>query len=143
MAGIDANNLRGPCESCGAPLATDQRYCVECGQRVGPPLAIPYLPGPPGTAVPGQARFVLPIPLQMASTFAAMALGFGVVVGTAISPEASNLIAAPTVVAQAPPTEPPASSPEPSTGGGVPSSSPVGPSSVVASTPTSSTTTGG
>jgi hypothetical protein len=25
------------CEQCGAPLATDQRYCLECGQRRGGP----------------------------------------------------------------------------------------------------------
>lgn len=26
-----------PCEQCGAPLASDQRYCLECGQRRGGP----------------------------------------------------------------------------------------------------------
>lgn len=26
-----------PCEHCGAPLASDQRYCLECGQRRGGP----------------------------------------------------------------------------------------------------------
>jgi hypothetical protein len=26
-----------PCEHCGAPLASDQRYCLECGQRRGAP----------------------------------------------------------------------------------------------------------
>jgi hypothetical protein len=26
-----------PCERCGAPLATDQRYCLECGTRRGAP----------------------------------------------------------------------------------------------------------
>jgi hypothetical protein len=25
------------CEQCGAPLASDQRYCLECGQRSGGP----------------------------------------------------------------------------------------------------------
>ena len=25
------------CEQCGAPLATDQRYCLECGRRCGGP----------------------------------------------------------------------------------------------------------
>jgi hypothetical protein len=25
------------CPSCGAPLASDQRYCIECGQRRGKP----------------------------------------------------------------------------------------------------------
>jgi hypothetical protein len=27
----------GPCESCGAPLAADQRYCLNCGHRRGGP----------------------------------------------------------------------------------------------------------
>ena len=26
-----------PCEQCGAPLASDQRYCLECGHRRGGP----------------------------------------------------------------------------------------------------------
>jgi hypothetical protein len=26
-----------PCEGCGAPLASDQRYCLECGRRRGGP----------------------------------------------------------------------------------------------------------
>jgi hypothetical protein len=26
-----------PCRSCGAPLAADQRYCLNCGERCGPP----------------------------------------------------------------------------------------------------------
>ena len=86
MAG-EAANVRGPCSSCGAQLATDQRYCVECGQRVGPPLALPYALPAGVTSPPGGASrwaFALPVPLQTASTFAALALGFGVVVGTAI-----------------------------------------------------------
>ena len=113
-------NVRGPCSSCGAQLATDQRYCVECGQRVGPPLALPYaLPAGVGQVPPTGSRwaFALPIPLQTASTFAAIALGFGVIVGTAISPNVGGILAAPspTVVAQAPSPE---TSSAPSSGGG-------------------------
>ena len=39
---MEADNGRGlGCESCGAPLAEDQRYCLECGARRGPlPFAI-------------------------------------------------------------------------------------------------------
>ncbi len=114
-------NVRGPCSSCGAQLATDQRYCIECGQRVGPPMALPYaLPAPVGEpAGAGGWMSALPVPMQMASTFAAIALGFGVVVGTAISPNLAGIVAAPapTVVAQAPPPETP---PTPSGGGGGP-----------------------
>jgi hypothetical protein len=144
MAG-EAANVRGPCSSCGAQLATDQRYCVECGQRVGPPMALPYALPVGVTAPPATSRwaFALPIPLQTASTFAALALGFGVVVGTAISPNLGGIIAAPspTVVAEAPPPE----SPAPSTGGGggsVPASS-AAPATVVASTTTPSSGGGG
>jgi hypothetical protein len=112
-------NVRGPCSSCGAPLASDQRYCVECGQRVGPPLALPYALPAPLTEPPGAASrwaLALPMPLQMATTFAAIALGFGVVIGTAISPNLAGIVAAPppTVVAQAPPATPST----PSGGGG-------------------------
>jgi hypothetical protein len=46
-----------PCRSCGAPMAEDQRYCLECGERRGtmssvllggPPLS-PAAAGPPAT----------------------------------------------------------------------------------------------
>jgi hypothetical protein len=122
MAG-EAMNIRGPCSSCGAALATDQRYCVECGQRVGPPLALPYAV-PAATPVEAAATgssflgIALPVPMQMVTTFAAIALGFGVVVGTAISPNLAGIVAAPppVVVAQAPP--PPSTPPTPVTTGG-------------------------
>jgi hypothetical protein len=106
-----ALNERGPCSSCGAPLAADQRYCVECGQRVGPPLALPYaLPAPDAIAPAGKWTTALPMPPQMVSAFAALALGFGAVVGTAISPSLSDIIAAPSPgeIAEAPPQTPPA-----------------------------------
>ena len=142
-------NVRGPCSSCGAQLATDQRYCVECGQRVGPPMALPYAL-PAGLTEPAGAAsrwaFALPVPMQMASTFAAIALGFGVVVGTAISPNLAGIVAAPspTVVAQAPPPEAPST---PSGGGGgsggssPPASTPA--ATVASTTPTQSSGGGG
>jgi hypothetical protein len=136
-------NLRGPCSSCGAQLATDQRYCVECGQRVGPPMALPYaLPAaamsPPGGA--SRWAFALPIPLQTASTFAALALGFGVVVGTAISPNLGGIVAAPspTVVAEAPPSETPATPSGGGGGGGAAPAAAATPAATVASTTPSS-----
>ena len=118
----EATNVRGPCSSCGAQLATNQRYCVECGQRAGPPMALPYaLPATAGAAAPtatGGWMAALPVPLQTLSAFAALALGFGFVVGTAISPNLGGTIAAqsPTVVAQAPPA--PQTPAPPATGGG-------------------------
>jgi hypothetical protein len=138
----EATNLRGPCSSCGAPLATDQRYCVECGQRVGPPLALPYLLPPGVGEPPGAAKgwaAMLPMPIQMMSTFAAIALGFGVVVGTAISPNVAGIVAAPapTVVAQAPPPETPPAPPAVGGGGSVPPSSAVAATTGTATAPTS------
>ena len=101
-------NTRGPCTSCGSPLAIDQRYCVECGQRVGPPLAMPYAPATPAEAAAvaagtGGLLASLPMPLQTATTLAALALGFGVVAGTAISPDLASTVAGTVVVQQAPP----------------------------------------
>jgi hypothetical protein len=138
------NELRGPCSNCGAALAIDQRYCIECGTRVGAPLALPYVTSVPGAEQEGgKAAFALPIPIQTATTFAAMALGFGVVMGTAISPNLSDIVASsPPVVAEAPSTEEPAPSAPIVAGGGGPPPSPS--SSAVAAAPVSSGTgTGG
>jgi hypothetical protein len=141
-------NVRGPCSSCGASLASDQRYCVECGQRVGPPLAMPYALPTPSTeasASSGSRMIRLPIAPEMAGLFAALALGFGVVLGTAISPGLAGIVAAPAppVIAEAPP-EPPAT---PSGGGGGGSAGPpaaAAPAATVASTtPTESSGGGG
>jgi hypothetical protein len=136
-------NARAPCETCGAALAVDQHYCVECGARVGPPLALPYITPHPAAVRPAVGGFVLPMPIQMATTCAALALGFGVVVGTAISPNLSRIVADPgQVVAEAPPpAAPPAEpAPIPPSGGG-----PVtaGTGTTVASTETTDTDTGG
>ena len=146
MAG-EAMNVRGPCSSCGAQLASDQRYCVECGQRVGPPLALPYALRAAGAEPPnaaGRRVLRLPLPPEMAGLFAALALGFGVVLGTAISPNLAGIIAAPspTVVAEAPPETPstPASA---GGGGGAPAPAVVAPATAVASTTSSASTGGG
>jgi hypothetical protein len=147
MAG-EAMNVRGPCSSCGAQLASDQRYCVECGQRVGPPLALPYALPAPATELPAaKAGWIaaLPIPIQTATTFAAIALGFGVVIGTAISPNLAGIVAAPaapTVVAEAPPEVPSTPSGGGSGGGGGAGAS-AAPAATVASTTTPTGSSGG
>jgi hypothetical protein len=141
-------NVRGPCSSCGAQLATDQRYCVECGQRVGPPLALPYALPAPVTDLPGAKDgwlAALPIPVQTATTFAAIALGFGVVIGTAISPNLAGIVAAPsspTVVAEAPPESPPTPAGGGAGGGGA-APAPAAPAATVASTSTPTGSSGG
>ena len=80
------------------------------------PYALPAArPRRPLRAAAGRV-WRLPIPPEMASLLAALALGFGVVLGTAISPNLAGIVAAPSpsVVAQAPPAPPPA----PAGGGG-------------------------
>lgn len=71
-----------PCASCGAPLAADQRYCLECGtRRAGPRVAYGDLltrrasppPALAGARVPGGAP-----PSHMRSTGFNVALGLGV-----------------------------------------------------------------
>lgn len=51
-----------PCEQCGAPLAADQRYCLECGARRGGPrvdyrsyMAAPAAPEEPAGEAPQPA----------------------------------------------------------------------------------------
>ena len=100
----------GPCPECGEELAADQRYCINCGHRVETSLAPSYHPVFDGSGERGDARRGFPIPIPMATTFAAVTLAFGVVMGTAISPNLSGLvagehIAGPTVV-QAPEPSP-------------------------------------
>jgi hypothetical protein len=40
-----------PCAACGAPLAEDQRYCLQCGERATPISSV--LAGPPPAPAPG------------------------------------------------------------------------------------------
>src|SRR5690349_592210 len=43
------------CMACGAPLARDQRYCLECGERCGDPR-VPHMTGrPPAAPAPAAA----------------------------------------------------------------------------------------
>lgn len=86
-------SLLGPCSGCGAGLASDQRYCVECGHRVEAPLAPSYLPSAGAPPARRSRGWPLPIPMSMAGAFAALALGFGVIAGTAVSPNLSSLVA--------------------------------------------------
>ena len=108
----------GPCSSCGAELALEQRYCVECGKRLGPPLSLPY----PVAVRPRQrSRLALPMPMRLVATLALTAVGFGLVVGTAMSTVLSEPESVPPpLVAQTPreaPKQPkaPAVAPPPAT----------------------------
>lgn len=84
------------CTSCGAGLGTDQVYCVSCGQRATP-LGLPFVQAPQAGVqpqAPGSSRFSFPVPPQMATTLGALAIGFGFVIGNAISPGVRAISAA-------------------------------------------------
>lgn len=109
------------------------------------PFSLPT--GAPAAAgAPTRRVWRLPIPPEMASLLAALALGFGVVLGTAISPNLAGIVAAPSpsVVAEAPPA-PPASTPAAGGAGGAaaaPAASSA-PTTVASTTPTGSAGGGG
>ncbi|MGZ6696703.1 MAG: alkaline phosphatase family protein [Solirubrobacteraceae bacterium] len=93
-----------PCATCGAPLAADQRYCLECGMRRGParldPVAMARsawaLPAPMPMAparVPRRgAAWTMPSP-RVAATAAMAVLAFGIVAGTVAGPRADTSLA--------------------------------------------------
>ena len=127
------------CEECGARLAYDQRYCVECGARRGPlPLAIAELigvaprgglahqevlageRGGSGAAAArdsdgvGSLRGLLLLSPSVTAVAVMALLAFGVLVGSAVSPAEQSGAAAPIVIAVSPSTtasSPPSSAP--------------------------------
>jgi hypothetical protein len=78
--------VRRACAGCGGLLARDQRYCLNCGRRVGG-LRVPGLRaaagGRPGQRQPSLLR--LPAP-RSAGALAGLTLAFGVFIGLAMSP---------------------------------------------------------
>ncbi len=50
-----------PCRGCGAPLADDQRYCLECGERRAPMSSV-LLGGPPSSGASAPAPPSAPPP---------------------------------------------------------------------------------
>jgi hypothetical protein len=98
-----------PCAACGEPLAGDQRYCLSCGERRGPPRLDPLAyarghrddgaPGPaPPAAVAGARRAIawpLPSP-RVAGVATLLMLGFGIAAGTAAGPHADATLASAT-----------------------------------------------
>ncbi|HEX6696415.1 MAG TPA: hypothetical protein VF080_06450 [Solirubrobacteraceae bacterium] len=128
-----------PCASCGAPLAGDQRYCLECGARraqarvafrdiLGPGGASPPPPAGAPAAAPDDppARSGLTFLVGLLCLLAA--LGVGVLIGnsgddkTAAAPPPAQVItvsgaAAAPATTSAGATSPPASS-TPSSGAG-------------------------
>lgn len=101
-----------PCRTCGSPLAADQRYCLECGDRNGPPRLdwrALVVAEPAAGAVPNAAAEQddgagpgLPSP-RVAAGLVLGVLAFGVALGNAATPERADAGGPPpwTLVAQA------------------------------------------
>jgi len=103
----------GMCKDCGSSLRADQRYCLNCGARVGErsPLLGPLLRGvtPPAAAqVPAAAQapisppvaprsfgsgLTLPTP-RVSALLVLVFLGFGMLMGSAASPHVDATLAA-------------------------------------------------
>jgi hypothetical protein len=97
------------CASCAAPLASDQRYCLECGERNGEPR-VPAMSGRPVLTpiVPAVASTVSsPRPARGAGASTALiagvgtlllALGVGVLIGHAAGSNQQAKSAAPQII---------------------------------------------
>jgi hypothetical protein len=120
-----------PCAACGEPLAADQRYCLSCGERRGPPRLDPLAhargrtsvgedagpPLPPAAARRTSTAWPLPS-RRVASAATLLMLGFGVAAGAAAGPHAGATLASatrrPTIVVGPPPAaSAPAAQPTP------------------------------
>lgn len=95
-----------PCSGCGAALAGDQRYCLECGSRRGDPrvaylellwpappamVALPPAPAAVPAARPARGRR-LPRPQLVAGSTVAL-VGTGMIMGAALGSLAPSSIA--------------------------------------------------
>jgi hypothetical protein len=77
-----------PCTSCGAPLASDQRYCLNCGRRrAGVPTPFQAATADPAAATPPRSPIVIagraisPVVLGAGLGIFVVALLLGVVIG--------------------------------------------------------------
>lgn len=123
MPAIDPTSTRsGTCARCAAPLAVDQRYCLDCGERRGPPPFGPArAPAPVARSAlrerrPAVLPGVLELPSPRVAAAAVLALfGFGVFAGTMAGPRADATLAdaRPVIVVRAPaPVAAPAAAPK-------------------------------
>jgi hypothetical protein len=99
------------CSSCGATMASDQRYCLQCGQRRGDPR-LPFMDAVVlMNAVAQPANMPLPAPKKKKRTGVSpnaaliagigtllLALGIGVLIGRSGHQEVAQTAAAPQVI---------------------------------------------
>ncbi len=144
-----------PCAACGDPLAADQRYCLSCGERRGPPRLDPLAhargrsadAAPTSAAPTAVARRATAWPLpsrRVAGIATLLMLGFGIAAGAAAGPHADATLASatrrPMIVVAPPPAAAPAAQPAPAPAPAQPKASPPADTSAPASsTPDSST----
>jgi hypothetical protein len=93
------------CAACGTPLATDQKYCLNCGERRGKPrFALGSSPAPAAAAPAAPAR---PTRKQRVSSSTALvagvgtlllAMGVGVLIGHTNSGSSKNTAATPQII---------------------------------------------
>ena len=76
------------CSACGTPLATDQKYCLNCGERRGKPRFAPGTTAAPAAAAPAAAsppprrqRFSSSTALVAGVGTLLLAMGVGVLIG--------------------------------------------------------------
>jgi hypothetical protein len=131
------------CAACGAPLAPDQRYCVECGQRSGPtrPPFLEHVVEPQqassSSSPPRRKLRIHPNTALIAGIGTLMlAMATGVLIGRTSAPTSSKgipvqYIAAPTGSVPSTTSTTPSSA-EGGSGGGGHSSSKASPSNVAA-----------
>jgi hypothetical protein len=90
------------CVSCGAPLSSDQRYCVVCGERRGAPrFSLPASTAaeapatPPASAAPARGgRFSSPTTLVAGVGTLLLAMLVGVLIGHDTAAQGSRTVAA-------------------------------------------------
>lgn len=93
------------CVGCGAPLSSDQRYCVNCGERRGAPrFTLPTAVAEEPAAAPPRRREPRGPRVSSAATLVAgvgtllLAMGVGVLIGHTTSNATRTAAAAPTQV---------------------------------------------
>jgi hypothetical protein len=93
------------CAACGAPLAGDQRYCLECGERRAPISSVllggppsgdrsqsqtpPPAPPPPASTAPDSAGRGNAVTLLAGVGVLLLAMGVGVLIGRSSAPKQS------------------------------------------------------